>query len=285
MAILLDFNGVAMGTIITQKMDLSEDIIRHMILNSIRMYNKKFRDQYGEMVICCDAGSWRRDYFPQYKHKRRESRADDKSSIDWKHVFEILNTVREELIENFQYKVVLVPGVEADDIIATLVERSQEFGHHEDIMIVSADKDFAQLQKYNNVRQYSPMTKKFIQESNPRMHLVEHIFKGDSSDGVPNVLSGDDTFVKGIRQSPVTKKKIEHWIDNIDNLQDVLGEEIYRNYVRNKKLIDLSEIPDDVSENIINTFEAAKVAPKMKILNYLIKKRCRNLIDCVGDFH
>jgi 5'-3' exonuclease len=286
--IIIDFNGIALGAIVTQKMDINEDMVRHMVLNSIRMYNKKFRDEYGDVVIACDGGSWRRDYFPQYKWKRRQAREDDnadKSKLDWNEVFEILNKVRDELVEYFPYKVVHIPGVEADDIIGTLVEETQEFGKHDDVMIVSSDKDFIQLQKYNNVRQFSPMTKKFIQEKNPRQYLMEHLFKGDSGDGVPNVLSGDNTFVDGIRQSPVTKKKIEHWMENVDNLQDAMGEEIYRNFVRNKKLIDLSETPVEIKESIINTYEGAKVAPKMRILNYLIKNRCRQLVECVGDFH
>lgn len=282
--IIIDFNGIALGAIVTQKLDINEDLIRHMVLNSIRMYNVKFREQYGEVVIACDGGSWRRDVFPQYKWKRRQAREDDKSSLDWNEVFEILNKVRDELTEYFPYKVVHVPGVEADDIIGTLVEETQEFGKHEDVMIVSADKDFIQLQKYNNVRQFSPMTKKFVQEKNPRLYLMEHLFKGDSGDGVPNVLSSDNVFVDGIRQSPVTKKKMEAWLA-AEDLRDAMGEEIYRNFIRNKKLIDLSEIPLSVKESIINNYVNAKSAPKMRILNYLIKNRCRQLVECVGDFH
>jgi 5'-3' exonuclease len=285
--IIIDFNGIALGAIVTQKLDINEDLIRHMVLNSIRMYNKKFRDEYGEVVIACDGGSWRRDYFPEYKWKRRQNREEDnadKSKIDWNEVFEILNKVRDELVEYFPYKVVHIQGVEADDIIGTLVEETQEFGKHDDVMIVSADKDFIQLQKYNNVRQFSPMTKKFVQEKNPRLYLMEHLFKGDSGDGVPNVLSADDTFVTGTRQAPVTKKKMEAWLE-ADDLEAVMGQEIYRNFCRNKKLIDLSETPKEIKESIINSYDNATVAPKMRILNYLIKNRCRQLVECVGDFH
>jgi 5'-3' exonuclease len=283
--IIIDYNGIAVGNIITQKLDLNEDLIRHTILNTIRMYNKKFRNEYGQVVIACDSSSWRRDYFPNYKYKRRESREDDKSSIDWTEVFRIINMVREELAENFPYKVIKVDKCEADDIIGTLVETTQEFGQHEDVMIVSADKDFIQLHKYDNVRQYSPMTKKFITDKNPRTYITEHVFKGDSSDGVPNVLSPDNTFVDGIRQSPVTKKKVENWMANIDDLQSVMDEATYRNYCRNRKLIDLSEIPTEIKESIINTYEGTKAASKLKVLNYLIKKRCKLLIESVEEFY
>ena len=251
--IIIDFNGVVIANVMAQKNEeLTEDLLRHIILNTIRMYNVKFRAEYGQVVIACDGGSWRRDVFPQYKFKRREGRKE--SDMDWGAIFNTINKVRDELSENFHYKVVYVPGVEADDIVATLVEQTQEFGQHEDVMIVSADKDFAQLQKYSNVKQFSPYTKKLVVEKNPRQTLVEHIFKGDSSDGVPNVLSGDDTFVEGIRQSPITRKKIDYWLENIDNLESVMDQDTYRNYQRNKRMIDLSEIPETVTDKIINTF-------------------------------
>lgn len=281
--IIIDYNGIAIGNIITQKLDIQEDMIRHMILNSIRMYNKRFRKDYGQVIIACDNSSWRRDYFPNYKFKRREGR--EESSIDWGEVFRIINQVRDEIRDNFPYKVLHIDKCEADDIIGALVENTQEFGQHEPVMIVSADKDFIQLHKHDNVRQFSPMTKKFIEDKNPRTYITEHVFKGDSSDGVPNVLSPDNTFVDGIRQSPVTKKKIENWMSNIDDLRSVMNEETYRNYCRNKKLIDLSEMPDDIRQNIINTYENTKAASKLKVLNFLIKKRCKMLIESVEEFY
>ena len=283
--IIIDYNGIAIGNIITQKLSVDEDLIRHMILNSIRMYNKKFRDKYGQVVIACDNSSWRRDYFPNYKYKRRESREEDKSSLDWNEIFRIINQVRDDIAANFPYKVVHVEKCEADDIIGTLVENTQEFGNHEDVMIVSADKDFIQLQKYDNVRQFSPMTKKFVEDKNPRTYIIEHIFKGDSGDGVPNVLSPDNTFVDGIRQSPVTKKKIDAWVSSIEDLQSVMDEATYRNYCRNKKLIDLSETPADIKQNIINIYNGIKPSHKMKVLNFLIKKRCKMLIESVEEFY
>lgn len=259
-----------------------------MILNSIRMYNKKYRSEYGQLVIACDSSTWRRDYFPEYKYKRREARAEDQadeSKLDWDTVFRILNTVLEEIRDNLPYKVLKVDKAEADDIIGTLVELTQEFGKHEPVMIISSDKDFVQLQKYPNVSQFSPMLKKEMKEKNPRNFLLEHIFKGDSGDGVPNIMSANDTFVKGERQKPITAKKIEEWISNIENLQSVMDDTTYNNFIRNKKLIDLSETPDEIKQEIINTFENQIVAHKSRTLNYLVTKRCKMLIESVGDFH
>ncbi len=282
--IIIDYNGIAMGNIIVnqKRMDMNEDTIRHMILNSIRMHVKKHKAEYGQVVIACDGGSWRRDVFPQYKWARRNNRTE--SSLDFDLIFKCLNMVREEISQNMPYKVVHIPNVEADDIIGTLVEQTQEFGQHEDIMIISADKDFIQLQKYGNVKQYSPMTKKFIKDDNPHSYLFEHILKGDSSDGIPNVLSGDDTFVESIRQSPMTKKKIQDYVENAENLESYMSSEIYRNYKRNQLLVDLAYVPTEIKKSIIDTSEAVKVPHRMKILNYLIKNRCKLLIECIEDF-
>tara|TARA_B110000090_G_scaffold136095_1_gene149754 strand:- start:5246 stop:6097 length:852 start_codon:yes stop_codon:yes gene_type:complete len=282
--LILDFNGIAMGNIIVNSKhgELNEDTIRHMILNSIRMYVKKHKAQYGQVVIACDGGSWRRDVFPQYKWARRNNRKESK--LDFDMVFSALNKVREEIAVNMPYKVVYIRNVEADDIIGVLVEQTQEFGQMEDVMIISADKDFIQLHKYNNVKQYSPMTKKFIVDPNPVSYLFEHVLKGDGSDGIPNVLSGDDTFVESIRQSPMTKKKIQSYIDNVENLEEFMGQEIYRNYKRNQLLVDLTYIPEAIKKDIIDTSESVKVPPRMKILNYFIKNRCKLLIECIEDF-
>lgn len=286
--IIVDFNGIAISSIVTQKLEINEDLLRHMILNSIRMYNKKYRAEYGQLVVACDSSTWRRDYFPEYKYKRRESRdADqaDESKMDWAEVFRILNQILDEIRDNLPYKVVKVNKAEADDIIGTLVEMTQEFGKHEPVMIISSDKDFVQLQKYSNVKQFSPMLKKEMKEKNPRNFLYEHIFKGDSGDGVPNILSADDVFVKGDRQKPVTAKKMEEWMAGIDDPEKVMDKQTYRNFIRNKKLIDLSETPDDLKSEIINTYESQAPAHKSRVLNYLIEKRCRMLIESVGDFH
>jgi len=281
--ILLDYSQIALSNIIVQKLN-DENMIRHMILNSIRMYNKKYRDEYGQMVICADGmNTWRKDYYPYYKAKRKTRR--EQSDQDWNEIFRILHLVKEEIKENLPYKVIHMDGVEADDIIASLVMETQEFGKDEPVMIVSSDKDFIQLQKFKNVKQFSPIQKKMVTDDNPRTYAFNHIMRGDSGDGVPNVLSADDTFVSEKSQTPLRQNKINEWLENSDNLRDIMPEEIYRNYQRNKKLIDLTEIPEDIQTTIINTFMEQKVPMKMKVLNYLIKKRCNLLIEVVEEFY
>ena len=278
--ILVDYSAIAISNVVTQKLDIEEDLIRHMILNSLRMHRAKHREKFGELVLCIDGSkNWRKEVYPQYKHKRKDARKQSK--MDWSEVFRIMNMVKEEIRENFPYKMVEVDEVEADDIIGVLCEDTQEFGRGQDVMIISGDKDFAQLQKYKNIYQYSPITRKYIKEPTPRKQLMELILKGDTADGVPNVLSGDNVFVDGERQTPLRQKKI----DELINDPKALGEEVYRNYLRNKKLIDLTETPEPLKEKIIYNYENQdKWDNKGKVFPYLVEKRCRRLLEDVKDF-
>ena len=278
--ILVDYSAIAISNVVTQKLEIEEDLIRHMILNSLRMHRVKHREKFGELVLCIDGSkNWRREIYPQYKYKRKDARKESK--MDWSEVFRIMNMVKEEIKENFPYKMVEVDEVEADDIIGVLCEDTQEFGRGQDVMIISGDKDFAQLQKYKNIYQYSPITRKYIKEDTPRKQLMELILKGDTADGVPNVLSGDNVFVDGERQTPLRQKKI----DELINDPKALGEEVYRNYLRNKKLIDLTETPEHLKEKIIYNYESQdKWDNKGKVFPYLVEKRCRRLLEDVKDF-
>lgn len=276
--ILIDYNAIAISNVVAMKMDVEENMVRHMILNSIRMHRVKHKEKYGEVVICCDGGkNWRKEYFPAYKHKRKSARKD--SSMDWNELFRITDAVLQEIKENFPWKVVEVAECEADDIIGEMVRYTQEFGQHEPVMIISGDKDFAQLQKFDNVAQYSPVQKKFIKEDNPRLQIWNLVLKGDTSDGVPNVLSADNCFVDEIRQTPLRQNKIDQLIDDPKSL----GEEVYRNYLRNKNLIDLDYTPEAIKKTIVERYDSY-VVPKQNVLNYLMEKRCRMLIESVTEF-
>ena len=282
--ILVDYSGIAMGALFARGGGDEEPLIRHFILNSLRMYNVKHRDEYGRMIICGDGGSWRKEYYPEYKASRKTNR--DKDDRDWDKIFNTFTNVRNEIAEHLPFDVIHEYGVEADDIIATLVKETQEFGKHEPVMIISADKDFIQLHKHGNVKQYSPITRKMVTHEDPNAYLIEHIFRGDAGDGVPNVLSDDDTFIdEDKKQTPLSKKKIAEWTEGYDNLQDVMPTQAYRNYQRNKKVIDLDEIPDEITTKILDKYNSLKPTPNMKVLNYLIVNRMNNLVESVGDFH
>ena len=254
-----------------------DSMVRYMILNSLRMYRTRFSSEYGELVLCHDSRHyWRRDFFPEYKASRRKGR--EKSDLDWDAIFQCLNSIKEEIKINMPYKCLEVYGAEADDIIGTLCATISE-----EIMIISGDKDFIQLQRFPNVKQFSPITKKTVNGANPGGYLKEHVFRGDSGDGVPNVLSPDNTFTDGLRQRPLGKKKIASWMDH--NFEDVApNDEVKRNYQRNRKLIDLTYTPDELTKEIINTYNEAPFGDRSKLLNYFIQKRVKNLTESIGEF-
>jgi len=281
--ILVDLNQVLISNLMAQtrgKADVTpnRDMILHMVLNSLRGFNLKFKEEYGNMVLCSDAGDpWRRDIFPNYKHARRKSRVD--GPFDWDTIFNIITEIKNEIKENFPYVMMYVEKCEADDIIAILCKQQTE----DKYLIISGDKDFIQLHHYGNVYQFSPMLKGFVgEQEDPIRFLREQIIKGDRSDGVPNILSPDDIFLQdGVRQKPINKKRLEEW-SNIDNIP--LGSETRKHYDRNKKLIDLTEIPDNIEKNIINTFKNYEVKDRSQLLNYFINNKLKSLIENINDF-
>ena len=281
--ILVDYSGIAIATIAINKVN-DENMLRHMILNSLRMYYKKFKDDYGQMILCCDGGNnWRREYYPQYKAGRKKYR--DESGFDWQEAFRIMHLVKDEIKENFPYQVIHIDRCEADDIIGTLAANTQEFGNYENVMIVSADGDFKQLQQYENVKQFSPLLKKEVIDNNPKVNLVDKILSGDAGDGVPNILSHDDTFVNGDRQTPLSKKKKHAIIEDLADGELLYAASWYRNYQRNEKMIDLSKTPDDLKELIIKEYtEQDPWHNKGKVFPYLINKNMKMLIESVEDF-
>lgn len=294
MAILVDYNQVLIGAVAQSQKHLPDsniDIIRHMFLNSLLSYNKKFSDTYGEIVLCCDSrNSWRRDIFPYYKHKRRTNK--DSSPIDWNQVFECIDILREEIEEYFPYKVVKVERAEGDDIIAVLAMHFSETRKHqvglieeaEPLLIISSDKDFKQLQILQNIDQWSPLLKKFVRENRPDLFLKRHIIKGDSGDGIPNFLSDDNTFVIGKRQRPIRKQKLDEWI-KFDDPKEFCDDVMLRNWHRNKKIIDLiHEIPDTLRDSILECYEKATVPERSVLLSYFVKNKLRNLMSEIQNF-
>ena len=282
--ILVDMNQISLASVmmhlnITKRDSVDTGIVRHMILNSLRMYRQSYFKEFGELVICYDSKNyWRREYFPEYKAGRRKSR--ETSSHDWNDIFECLNAIKSEIRENFPYKVLEVYGAEADDIIAALCGEL-EFDNGK-TLILSGDKDFIQLHRFKNVKQYSPITKKFINGEDPTEYLYQHILKGDSSDGIPNVLSPDNTFVDGLRQRPLSKKKISEWAGPLCE-QVLPNDELKRNYQRNKKLIDLQETPKELHLECIRTYQDAPEGDRSKLLNYFIKNKLQELMNSI-DF-
>ena len=287
--ILVDLNQVLLSGLMAQiagqkNTKYDEDLIRHLILNILRNHIKNFKSEYGEVVLCCDNRNyWRKEIFPYYKAGRKKTR--EKSDLDWHLIFDILGNIKNELKEHFPYKVIDVDGAEADDIIGTLAPRHVM---HENVLILSSDGDFLQLQQYNtkenkfSIKQYNPAQKKLIKSANPLAELKEKIIKGDKGDGIPNIYSPADCFVRDLRQKPITKGALSKLMaEDFSNYSD---ENIKIGFSRNELLIDLRHIPTDVKGRILESYENVKPAPKNKLLNYFISKKLKNLMDVIEDF-
>ena len=275
--ILIDFTQTIIAGLMAQmKMndgEVSEDMLRHMIINSVRNYQKKYARDYGEIVLCTDAANpWRRDYYPLYKAGRKKTR--EASDLDWTMLFNTLQKVKEEIRDNFPYRYMYVENCEADDIIAVLTKQSKE-----PVLIISGDKDFQQLHKYDDVTQWSPNLNRMIECQDPDLFLKEHILKGDKSDGIPNILSNDDCFELGIRQTPLRKPILEKYLRITIEKDD----KYYRNYLRNQTLIDLDFIPQDIEDRILEEFDKTEIV-KGKVFDYLVSHRLNELLNHVEDF-
>ena len=288
--ILIDYNQVCLASIFAFQNDIKKgsdsdkkNLIRHVALSSIKSYKKKYGKEYGDIVIASDGRKyWRKEFFPNYKGLRKKHR--EESDLDWGMIFDTLGEIRDDIREHFPYKVIHLDRCEADDVIAVLAESTQEFGRFENVMIVSSDKDFKQLQQYDNIKQFSPMLKKQVTVNKKELKewMVEHIVKGDSGDGVPNILCGDNVLMEGIRQSPVSSKRLQEFFER--GFDACRNDEERRNWHRNETLVNFKYIPQDIKDVINAEFEVKPKGDKNSIMNYLIKNRCRLLLDEIEEF-
>ena len=287
--ILLDFSNIIVGSImvaskVPDEERFSEEFIRHLVLNSIRSYRKKHKDKYGEMVICTDhLSSWRKVAFPQYKAHRKVQRDKQKAEkgMDWSALFDTISRIIDELKTNFPYKVIRVPHAEGDDVIAVLAKYANN-DLKEQSLIVSSDKDFNQLYKYKRIRQYSPMRGKMLKGINAEAYLKEHIIRGDKGDGIPNILSADDCIVSGVRQRPISKKKVETWLRQ--EPEDFCKNGMMNGWNRNQEVIDFEYIPPPMTLDILEQYNGQTPPNRSGLLNYFVKHRLKMLIEHIGDF-
>lgn len=281
--IIFDFSQLAFSSALeylsTTKEEPTIDLLRHLILNSLRAVTSKHRNQFGPRVVIAMDGKqyWRRTMFPHYKAKRKIQR--EQSGQDWKRVFDMLNPIKEEFKQCLPYFVLQIDEAEADDIIGIL---TMQYAPSENILIVSSDKDFLQLHHYGkHVKQYSPAKHQMISSSNPTVFLKEQILRGDTGDGIPNVLSPSDVFVSGGRQKPMTEKRMNELMRlPLEHYEPTIRD----NYHRNELLIDLTKIPESVAKNITQAFQSVVPASKENFLAYLIIRRCKELISRIDEF-
>jgi hypothetical protein len=125
--------------------------------------------------------------------------------------------------------------------------------------------------------------KKYVKpDISPEKYSFEHIIRGDKGDGVPNVLSADDSIVTGTRQKAIRQDKLDIWYKDFDTMpQDA---EFKRNYERNKILVSFDSIPMHIKESIINTFEEKPIKDKSKLLDFFVEHKMKNMLEVIEEF-
>ena len=273
--ILVDANQIAISHLmVRQKIEngINIDSVRKSIVRVLARIHKQFGPEYGKMILCYDDKNYcRSQVFPYYKKNRKQER--ETSKYDWDLVFSVLNKIRDEIRRYLPYYVIQVQGAEADDVIAALSRK-----HHLDdkILILSADKDFIQLQRYQSVKQYDPIRNRWIENEDPVQYLQEHIIRGDRSDGIPNILTCDDAIVNNKAQKKMSREKISALASM--QPEDFTNYIRLRNWKRNSELIDFTKIPTNIVDNIIMTYNKTKVTPTIN-LQYFIDNDIQDLIE------
>lgn len=259
------------------------DRLRNGLLRSLRAVRRKFSEQYGELVLCCDSQlSWRRDIFPLYKARRRKSR--DESVLDWKNFNTIFTTIKAEFRDNMPYYLIEADGAEGDDVIAVMCEWNANKRNKEPILIYSSDQDFLQLQRFPEVSQYDKFRDRFLKCENPEYELRELIIRGDVDDGVPNIFSEDNCFVAGIRQRPVMTAKVEIWKTLEPAMITDWDDDTRSRWERNRSLVDLSAIPANIKAHIAQTYLDLSPAGRGNVYKYLMQVGATELIAAAGEF-
>jgi hypothetical protein len=281
MALLFDMSQITLSGLFASVKPghgIEINLIRHMVLNSLRFNKQKFEDKYGKIIICIDNRHyWRKDVFPYYKYKRKEDR--EKSGFDWDTIWQCMSTIRHELEDFMPYQVLEVDGAEADDIIAVL---AKNLSKKEKVLIISGDKDLVQLTKYPNVAQWAPLDKEWRKTDDPEKFLKFHIMKGDSGDSIPNFLMPDQTFVQKLRQKPLREEKLELW-STLDPTMFCTSE-MLRNWKRNELLISLDHIPGEMQSKILEEYKKPFDSSNNRMFDYFTKKRLNVLIKDIGQF-
>jgi len=288
--ILLDLSQIMWAGIHAQtsaRVKPDEDLIRHIILNSIRSTRVKYAKEYGEVVICADGRNyWRKKVNPYYKSNRKKAR--DKSTMDFAAIFGALDQIKKDLREEFPYSYIEVDGAEADDVIGALCRLYAS--RDNPCLVYSADHDFYQLRRYEGVYQISPTTKREVKyDLTPKEYLMEHRIKGDSSDGVTNVFSDPDTLAtEGKRQKAVSSAKLAKWVNMSPEEFCADAGVTMERYLLNDIQVDLAKTPQELVDQIAEQYEMKKKTPLggwgNRILRYFMKHQMRVMTNSLPDF-
>lgn len=288
--LVIDVSNIAVATLTANfnpktQDQINHDIVRHIVLDTIRYNVMKFKAEYPDIVLAFDDNKyWRSGVAPYYKKRRAADK--DKSDWDWTRLSGFLNPTYDEVRLNLPYHGIRVDFAEADDVIAVVTEYAVSKGKR--VMVVSADSDFPVLQRLAGVRQWSPTQKKFItpKYGSPRNDLRMKIIKGDKKDSIACIKMRSDYIVskvEGERAPQIRAAELEAWLEAEDPTVG-MPEEWAERYRENEKLRDFKFIPKDIANNILEAYNSPKIGNKSKMQKYFTEHKLMRMFEKISDF-
>lgn len=267
--------------------------IRSSVISSIKYYKNRFKGEYGSEIVVATDGNhyWRKEKYPFYKATRAKQRSYQ-PDVPWAEISDAIDVLTEEIRDNMPWKTIFHDRAEADDIMGILTEdvanrRVIEEGLYETtekVLIISNDKDIAQVLKHPNVRQFSPYTKSmFKMEYSPKEHLRRLILGGDPGDSIPNIFSPSNSFIDGIRQKPCTEKKMAPFLEADSMLSVAMDDVTRQRLLENAELISFNGIPKKLRAEVVDLYNNYSPKTKMDAYRYLSKHRCNMLLDDIDS--
>lgn len=267
----------------------------HMALTTLNKYYKQYRPD--KVVMAFDRSSWRKEYTAErthlkpYKGNRRQdmTQAQQLKYERFKtHLMEFENLI----IQHTTIVTLVGERLEADDLIAGFVQRHPG----DEIIIISADSDLAQLQKHDNVTLISPATDKeqaTLQkfDNDAEYYLFQKCIRGDTTDNIqsayPRVRA---TRIKEVYDDAIdgdgykfTTFMKESWTDHEQRTWTV--EEMFKH---NQVLIDLEKQPDYIREIIDTTItteiSTSKTFSYFHILKFIGKYKLIKIKENIENF-
>lgn len=265
----------------------------HIMFNSVKKAHNMFNG--GHVVFCMEGRSWRKDEYEPYKKNRkvvadkRSAREKEEDEFWWEAYDDFLKFVTEQT----NCTAIRSPNAEADDVIALWIEAHKDDKN----VIVSTDSDFYQLinpnvSLYNGVTNQIVTVNGFYDEKDrpvidkktgqpktapdPEWLLFEKCIRGDSSDNVFTAFpKARTTKIKEAYEDRHNQGftwnnfMLNRWTDHEGNEQRVKD-----CYERNKKLIDLSQQPENIKVEVFQNIVEAQNCKKLDQVGVRFMKFC-----------
>jgi len=208
------------------------------VINMIRSLIKNHPDSNIAVVFDAKGKTFRSDVYPEYKAHRPPMPDELRSQIQPIH----------QIIEAMGLPMLIIPGVEADDVIGTLAVRATAAGMKS--LISTGDKDLAQLVN-GNVTLMNTMTNEILDIPGvekkfgigPKLIIDYLALMGDKADNIPGVPSvGPKIAVKWLLEYG----SMEKIIDNAEAVGGKVGEKLRENIEQLRLSYDLATIKLDV---------------------------------------